>query len=589
MNACEKNYDRFSRPTIALIFLTLITVTHSFVCAQGLTGTISGPLIEPMVGMPAYSIETAEVTKGPRGRNVLRITFRQTTPAAEGTSGIITLYVRYESENVAHRMDGVPVASSQGQRMIPLDPSLAKKMAEVGGELFFALPLVSTENGIDRITTFKLSSSFLFGDGSDRMNASAANADQKARGERWLTFRPKAREIPENFRELRAADRLPAGMSVRLEGTSDDQQLFFLGYGRGDRPVFYDLSIGQVSQVSSLDVLIDDGLLRKLTHETKRRDFQGDRDGRAWLVPEDPALPTLIPGSETLVPDGWQLVPQALLLASGTPVAAMRGYELQPAEVVSERDNDRISRLQRNQSDKLVKVRFENGREAEVDKPTVIIAKSNVDAIQNDQPPQAIPLPKSEDADVESGTPSTPSTPDKTASRSVLPSGDTEKGSTDVSRGVDDSSRERRRSDAATIPVPPGYVLATDALPLRSGIRVGVFNGKRFVPASVYDPQSDGQVKIQMLGANEPLAEPVARALLIVNQKIAERLESRLDDPHGVPRRWTDRSGRFAVTAYLESSSDNQVRLRKLDGSRITVPLDKLSDQDRKAAGGKSP
>ena len=47
-------------------------------------------------------------------------------------------------------------------------------------------------------------------------------------------------------------------------------------------------------------------------------------------------------------------------------------------------------------------------------------------------------------------------------------------------------------------------------------------------------------------------------------------------------REWTDRSGKFSVTAELVSVSGNNVRLRRADGSIITVPGDKLSDADQR-------
>jgi hypothetical protein len=105
--------------------------------------------------------------------------------------------------------------------------------------------------------------------------------------------------------------------------------------------------------------------------------------------------------------------------------------------------------------------------------------------------------------------------------------------------------------------------------------------------ATVTDPQADGMVRIQLSGANDPLPEPVSRKRLLLDQKIADRLASRQDDPHAMPRRWKDASGRFAVVAYLEGVNTNQVRLRKIDGSRVVVPLERLSDLDRETTASK--
>lgn len=51
-------------------------------------------------------------------------------------------------------------------------------------------------------------------------------------------------------------------------------------------------------------------------------------------------------------------------------------------------------------------------------------------------------------------------------------------------------------------------------------------------------------------------------------------------------RTWTDESGEFSVEAELVDSSATEVRLRKTDGSVVTVPLDRLSTEDRKYVRG---
>lgn len=46
-------------------------------------------------------------------------------------------------------------------------------------------------------------------------------------------------------------------------------------------------------------------------------------------------------------------------------------------------------------------------------------------------------------------------------------------------------------------------------------------------------------------------------------------------------RTWTDASGTFQTDAELVGMEDGNVRLKKADGSVITVPIDRLSDNDR--------
>ncbi len=47
------------------------------------------------------------------------------------------------------------------------------------------------------------------------------------------------------------------------------------------------------------------------------------------------------------------------------------------------------------------------------------------------------------------------------------------------------------------------------------------------------------------------------------------------------PRAWTDATGRFSIQASFVDAQDAQVRLRKADGTTISIPLDRLSEADR--------
>lgn len=54
-------------------------------------------------------------------------------------------------------------------------------------------------------------------------------------------------------------------------------------------------------------------------------------------------------------------------------------------------------------------------------------------------------------------------------------------------------------------------------------------------------------------------------------------------------RTWTDTTGEFPVEAIYAGREGDSVKLKKADGSIITVPLKRLSRQDREYLRGKSP
>ena len=46
-------------------------------------------------------------------------------------------------------------------------------------------------------------------------------------------------------------------------------------------------------------------------------------------------------------------------------------------------------------------------------------------------------------------------------------------------------------------------------------------------------------------------------------------------------RLWEDAAGAFDVEAALQSVKEDKVTLKKKDGKQITVPLDKLAEEDQ--------
>ena len=46
-------------------------------------------------------------------------------------------------------------------------------------------------------------------------------------------------------------------------------------------------------------------------------------------------------------------------------------------------------------------------------------------------------------------------------------------------------------------------------------------------------------------------------------------------------RTWTDASGKYRIEAKFGGVTDGKVELTKRDGSALTLPLEKLSDEDK--------
>jgi outer membrane protein assembly factor BamB len=61
----------------------------------------------------------------------------------------------------------------------------------------------------------------------------------------------------------------------------------------------------------------------------------------------------------------------------------------------------------------------------------------------------------------------------------------------------------------------------------------------------------------------------------------ADRGAAEKSAPAPIYRMWTDSTGKYRVRAALVDVEDGKVRLKKIDGSLSTVPLDRLSEADR--------
>ena len=86
----------------------------------------------------------------------------------------------------------------------------------------------------------------------------------------------------------------------------------------------------------------------------------------------------------------------------------------------------------------------------------------------------------------------------------------------------------------------------------------------------------------QWLGETGPEAFDVAR-YRIARMIIKLRVLLGIDESTAVPatREWTDSTGKYRVKGTLMDLREGQVRLRKLDGTMITLPLERLSTADQ--------
>lgn len=78
------------------------------------------------------------------------------------------------------------------------------------------------------------------------------------------------------------------------------------------------------------------------------------------------------------------------------------------------------------------------------------------------------------------------------------------------------------------------------------------------------------------------LEAALKEAALAEAKKVEDRKKQREAEAKAMVRTWTDSTGKHTIEAEFRGMVDGKVKLRKMDGSEISLPLEKLSDADQK-------
>ncbi|MEQ1905939.1 MAG: trypsin-like peptidase domain-containing protein [Pirellulaceae bacterium] len=115
----------------------------------------------------------------------------------------------------------------------------------------------------------------------------------------------------------------------------------------------------------------------------------------------------------------------------------------------------------------------------------------------------------------------------------------------------------------------------------------GLAIGQKLTPTPVYVVGSQtmgirggGSVAVTVL--NSVLETELKNVVFAGAPEKADDNAVAADKSAEVFRKWRDQSGKFEVEATLVTADTKQVVLKKKDGSIVTVPIDKLSDADKK-------
>ncbi len=116
---------------------------------------------------------------------------------------------------------------------------------------------------------------------------------------------------------------------------------------------------------------------------------------------------------------------------------------------------------------------------------------------------------------------------------------------------------------------------------LRNGQEVEVQIRGQWHAAEVLRTMPDGQsVQVRIQEGGRPQVGVVPRARVRALETKAAPANAPAAAPEGELRTWSDATGQFRIEAALVAKEGGSVRLRKKDGTEISVPLSKLSRAD---------
>ncbi len=106
-------------------------------------------------------------------------------------------------------------------------------------------------------------------------------------------------------------------------------------------------------------------------------------------------------------------------------------------------------------------------------------------------------------------------------------------------------------------------------------------------------PSSPIELDAELPSETPALASPIVEAAAVEPEAVPEPIQQSADPvspiqpeveslPEAKPgRTWTDASGKFTIEAEFAGYSAGKVRLKKADGSTLTLPMEKLSQVDQ--------
>lgn len=554
--------------------LTLLLVIPR--CALALQFDRDPPVLAPLAEadheMPTFQLSNARTGKSRDGKaTMLMFDYRRTR---EGKYGAIEVVARIGNEPGGTKLfAGLNNNSESGTYRIRLGERIRDNIKKHGAEIFVIMEMLSSRRvggGMQDIRYhFKLSNSTTLGKAKSQVTTRPPTADEKRRADVWRKPRKEIVAPPE-YVLMSEADRTAEGMPVLYYSSEEWKPAEFVGSTDTNWKVLR-LPGDKVQLSSTFDSFI---AVRKVDVE---------------LLAADPAAyspsVTLIPGTATLMPEGFVALPERLKLVPGTPVKVRYLRKTVDGFVLSARYSEvevrykwlayHTGKFKRSYIMLTPQViEWLEAEDAESRFARYIEEDNQVTPLEAAgivKPESVVSVEPTVTADAGLSTPAT----DAPTVGQPTPADDST-----VEAPSQPPPRKLKRYPIK-VALPRGMRRISADTPLQPGIKVGCSWASRWYPVTVLALHDDGAVRIHWDDFGSAWDADLSREDLIIDERLSRTLGRKSRSPQASPRKWLDQSGKFEVLARFVKANGDKVHLRKTDGSEIVVPVSKLSDEDR--------
>jgi hypothetical protein len=135
---------------------------------------------------------------------------------------------------------------------------------------------------------------------------------------------------------------------------------------------------------------------------------------------------------------------------------------------------------------------------------------------------------------------------------------------------------------AGSSPVKSTERYVGESTPLYKGLLVQVQqHGTLWYPAEVREVFEDNRVRLIVRGGVRGEKTVTRRQIQLGPLELTQVLDPNVAPTKPVRRWWSDTTGRFRIEATFVKVDGESIRLRRIDGKSVTIPLNKLSPKDQ--------